>query len=121
MTYHIHLTFGRGVWATRIANARKLRVGHDDHGKIIGGWFHATCGNLEEDVEVCDEGFLGAKMGDKVTVLEESPGDAKARCASDANSTFFQGTPMEIFLPAIMKIWKIHEHPAFEYKHMGNP
>lgn len=45
---------------------------------------------LEEDVEVCDEGFLGAKMGDKVTVLEENPGDEKAQPLSiGCQSHFF--------------------------------
>ena len=48
--------------------------------------------NLQEDVKVCDEGFLEAKMGDKVTVLEESPGDEKAQPLSiGCQPHFFSG------------------------------
>eukprot|EP00435_Cladocopium_sp_Y103_P022789 s574_g5.t1 len=46
------------------------------------------------DVEVCDEGFLGAKMGDKVTVLEESPGEDKVWAEKDGKEGWILKTQL---------------------------
>lgn len=65
----------------------------------------------KEDVEVCDEGFLGAKIGDKVTVLEENTGDEKVWAEKDGKEGWILKTQLVKKLPP-WQLQKVKKEPA---------